>query len=131
MDFLPYLYQMDGTIRKEIFIADDDQVFLQAIEARLTQAGYLVNSALDGQIALVKLRTKKYDLLLLDIMMPYYSGVEILSEIKALYPDVPVIIISALEAQELIFTAFEIGANEFILKPVNLDELLLRIEKFI
>jgi len=118
---------------KRIIVVDDDVIMLQAIKNRLAKEGYQVFATTDAQDALDTLQDEKFDLIISDIMMPYVSGIELLSAIKnakrQINKKIPIIIISALDQQEVILTAFEEGAEDFVKKPINLDELLLRVSK--
>ncbi len=114
---------------KRIIVVDDDVIMLQAIKNRLAKDGYKVFATTDAQDALDTLQDEDFDLIISDIMMPYVSGIELLSAIKQANKKIPIIIISALDQQEVILTAFEEGAEDFVKKPINLDELLLRVSK--
>ena len=117
----------------KILVVDDDPVILKALEIRLTKEGYEVITTLNPNKALEILKDEdegQFDLIISDIVMPYISGIELLSEIKVASPLTPIILISALDQKELILTAFELGAQDFVVKPLNLDELLLRITRY-
>ncbi len=112
----------------KIIVVDDDVIMLQAIKTMLTKHGFQVFATTDAQDALDALEDEHFDLIISDIMMPYVSGIELLSGIKKVKKDMPMIIISALDQQEIILTAFEEGADDFIKKPINLNELQLRVK---
>ncbi len=115
-----------------IIVVDDDTIMLQAIRTMLSKEGYEVFATTDAQDALDTLEEEEFDLVISDIMMPYVSGIELLNAIKKnLKHKVPIIIISALDQQEVILTAFQEGASDFVKKPLNLGELLLRVQKLI
>ena len=113
----------------KIIVVDDDVIMLQAIKNMLTNNGAEVFATTDAQDALDTIEEEDYDLIISDIMMPYLSGIELLSAIKQIKKDIPIIIISALDQQEVIMTAFEEGAEDFVKKPLNLNELLLRVNE--
>ena len=113
----------------KIIVVDDDVIMLQAIKNMLTNNGCEVFATTDAQDALDTIEEEDYDLIISDIMMPYVSGIELLSSIKQIKKDIPIIIISALDQQEVIMTAFEEGAEDFVKKPLNLNELLLRVKR--
>lgn len=114
----------------KIILVDDDVIMLQAIKTMLAKNGYEVFATTDAQDALDSLEEEDFDLIISDIMMPYMSGIELLSNIKKrLKKKVPIIIISALDQDEVILTAFSEGADDFVKKPINLNELLLRVKK--
>ncbi len=116
----------------KIILVDDDVIMLQAIKTMLTKNDYEVFATTDAQDALDSLEEEDFDLIISDIMMPYMSGIELLSSIKKrLKKKVPIIIISALDQDEVILTAFSEGADDFVKKPINLNELLLRVKKIL
>ena len=114
----------------KIIVVDDDLIVLQAMKNMLANNGYEVFITTDAQDAIDTIEEEEdYDLIISDIMMPYISGIELLSSIKKVRKDLPIIIVSALDQKEVILTAFEEGAEDFIKKPLNLDELLLRVKR--
>jgi len=112
---------------------DDDEIILNAMKNMLSKEGYDVETTTDGTKVEGILESSKIDLLITDIMMPFVSGIELLSKIKAeeKYKKLPIIIVSALDQKEVILTAFELGAEDFIKKPVSLDEVIIRVKKAI
>jgi len=115
----------------KILVVDDDPVIIKALEVRLNREGYETTATVNPEKAVAALAQEKFDLIISDIIMPYLSGIELLTQIKASSPTTPIILISALDQKELILTAFELGAQDFVVKPINLDELLLRITKYV
>lgn len=116
----------------KVLICEDEEVMLTALEFRLRKHGFEVILAEDGRKALQKIKEEEPDVLVADIMMPYVTGLEVLHHIRhELKSSLPVIIISALDNQDIVLEAFEIGANDFISKPFKPDELVLRIKLII
>ena len=113
----------------KIIVVDDDVIMLQAIKNMLAKNGYQVFATTDAQDALDTIREEPFDLVISDMMMPYISGIELLGAIKKSNATVPIVIISALDQQEVILTAFQEGAADFVKKPINLNELLLRVKR--
>lgn len=113
-----------------ILVVDDDPVMVKALSTRLSKDGYDVVSTTDPTEALENLKQDQFDLIISDIIMPYMSGIELVTEIKKYGGETPIILISALDQKELILTAFEMGAKDFVVKPINMDELSLRITKY-
>ena len=113
----------------KVLIVDDEEMAIKLIEHQMKSAGYDVLSCTDGREALEIIKNETPDLVISDIMMPFMSGLELLEVIKAENKKVPVILISALDDVEVIQTAIGMGADDFVIKPVNMDELLLRITK--
>jgi DNA-binding response OmpR family regulator len=115
-----------------IFVAEDNPILLQGLGRALTSHGYSVSTAANGEAMLKMLRTQPRvpDLLLLDVMMPGLSGLEVLRSVKedARLSAVPVILITAGTDESLAETALECGAVDVLLKPFRLTELLSRID---
>lgn len=93
----------------------------------LTNAGFGVKSIYTGTEAMTEIRNHAYDLILLDLMLPYKSGDEILKEVR-LFSDVPVIVISAKELVGTKIDLLKIGADDYITKPFDLGEVVARVE---
>lgn len=114
----------------KILICEDEEIMLTALEFRLRKQGFQVVKAEDGKQALKKFNETQPDLVIADIMMPHISGLELIEIFRTEYKSsVPVIVISALEHEEIVLEAFRIGANDFITKPFKPHELILRIKK--
>lgn len=115
-----------------ILIVDDERELLQQLEGFLRVRGCTVLTAASGEEALAALAHAQPALVLLDIKMPGLDGLVTLKKIKALRPDLPVIMMTALEDQSLMAQASALGAYEHILKPFNLTvlgELLAHLKK--
>jgi DNA-binding response OmpR family regulator len=117
----------------KIFIADDDPIVRNFLEALLKDAGYEVFTAPDGEKALSGVRETKPDLVFLDLVMPYRDGFEVCRAIRSTpaVRDVPVIILSMKDREADALKAFELGADDFIRKPFNPLELLARVKKIL
>lgn len=110
-----------------ILIAEDDYHLNRLIYHNLSEKGFNVVACYNGKEALAFLESQKADLLITDIMMPETDGVALVKQLKKEQPDFPVIILTALEAIEDKKICFECGADDYIVKPVDFEELLLRI----
>ena len=113
----------------KIIVVDDDVIMLQALKNMLAKNGYEVFATTDAQDALDSIKEETFDLVISDIMMPFISGIELLNAIKKNDQSLPIIIVSALDQEEVILMAFEGGAEDFVKKPLDLNELLLRVRK--
>jgi two-component system, OmpR family, response regulator VicR len=114
----------------KILICEDEEIMLTALEFRLRKQGFSVVKAEDGQQALNRFLESTPDLIIADIMMPHISGLELIQIIRTKYNSkVPVIVISALEYEDIVLQAFKLGATDFITKPFKPHELILRIKK--
>ncbi len=116
-----------------ILVADDDEDILGALGYVLKQKGYNVEQAKDGAETIVKSRQLKPDLILLDIMMPDFDGFFTCRELKNKEETkrIPIIILTARGEAEDIKTAFKAGANDYLVKPFGMDQLLYRIDEFL
>src|SRR5262245_54773131 len=114
-----------------ILSADDDPVVLQFVSSILVENGYEVFTASDGERAIQEARAVVPDLIILDLIMPYRDGYEVLRVLRESpeTKDVPVIILSAKSKEEDIIRGLEGGAEDFIIKPFNALELVARVRK--
>ncbi len=112
-----------------ILVVDDETNYLTVMEALLGEAGYEVLTAQSGLEALKIAGSTDLDLILTDMKMPRMSGIELLDESHRLYPDLPVIIMTAFGTVEKAVTAMKKGAFDYILKPFKNDEILVTIAK--
>ncbi|MCK4640790.1 MAG: response regulator [Candidatus Marinimicrobia bacterium] len=115
---------MDQTRKKKaVFIVDDDPNNLELLAVKLTQIGYRVITVQSGKDALELINQEKPGLVLLDIMMPEMNGIETLKRIKAIDSDIPVVMVTAVWDNDEAKKTFEIGAYEYITKPVDMEYL--------
>ena len=113
---------------KRLLLAEDDEMLASLLTFRLEKDGYRVDVVHDGKAMKEYLSDSIPDIIVSDIMMPYFSGIELIDHLRnELHSDVPVIIISAAGNEQNVLTAFELGANDFISKPVSPSELLVRV----
>ncbi|WP_024481201.1 response regulator [Cellulophaga baltica] len=114
----------------KLLLADDDQLLASLLDFRLKKAGYKVKVCTDGKSVKKYLETERPDIIVSDIMMPYFSGLEITDYVRnELKLSVPIIILSSAGNEENVLSAFKLGANDFLSKPVSPAELLLRLQK--
>ncbi|HDP26115.1 MAG TPA: sigma-54-dependent Fis family transcriptional regulator [Deltaproteobacteria bacterium] len=116
---------MKGTI----LVVDDDMGHRTMLATLLTGWGYEVEEADDGSSAIERVRGKPYDLILMDIRMVKVSGLEALGAIKELNPAIPVIIMTAYSSIETAIEAMKKGAYEYLTKPLDFDEMRLKMEQ--
>jgi DNA-binding response OmpR family regulator len=116
--------------QKKILIIDDDTNFSFGLRSVLNREGYIVISATTGQEGLQKARTEKIDIILCDVMMPPPNGIKLKIELSE-NPEtagIPFIFLTARMAQADRIAGLGAGADDFFTKPINIDELLNRIE---
>ncbi len=114
-----------------ILVADDDPYNLEVLVAQLTPEGYEVETAGDGQSALhLVMHGPTFDLALLDVMMPKMNGFELTRKIRELkdHIELPILLLTAKSQTEDVLKGFEMGANDYLLKPFARQELLARLE---
>lgn len=116
-------------IKKRILVVDDDESLRWVTQAQLQQSGYEVNAAADGTGALESIQQVPPDLVITDLRMPGMSGLELLKKIKADYPEILVIMVTAFGTVENAVEAMKAGAYDYITKPVNMDELRLIVNR--
>jgi DNA-binding response OmpR family regulator len=121
------------TALAKILIVEDDPVSRKILCESLSRLKHEVHSAHNGIDALEKLGDDKYDLILLDVMMPGLSGYELLKRIRLkLSPEeLPVILVTAKSQLDDIHAGFKAGANDYIIKPFSMDELSIRVENML
>ena len=113
----------------KVLVVDDDQDLRDNLMEVLTENGFSANSAENGEIALEKLQDNRFDLVLLDSVMPVMDGLETLPLIKRTYPKTRVIMLTAFSTVNSAVEAMRSGADDYITKPFKIDELLVAIRR--
>ncbi|SDL28668.1 response regulator transcription factor [Kriegella aquimaris] len=117
-------------VQKKLLLAEDDELLASLLTFRLEKGGYKVSRSKDGKAVKEHLTKEMPDIIVSDIMMPYFSGIELIDFVRnELKSKVPIIIISSAGNEENVLSAFELGANDFISKPVSPSELLVRVAR--
>ena len=111
----------------KILVAEDDRAVRESLERALRLEGYDVETAVDGAAALAAADTSKADLFLLDIMMPYVDGVTVCRTIRNRGIDTPVLMLTARHEVNDRVSGLDVGADDYLVKPFALDELLARV----
>jgi DNA-binding response OmpR family regulator len=114
---------------ENLLIVDDDEVNRDLMSRRFHRAGYYVYTAADAEEALNCMQKSRIDLILLDLMMPRRSGMELLKLLRGKYTplQLPVIMVSALNESSQIVLALTFGANDYITKPIDFSVAIARI----
>ena len=112
-----------------LLIVDDDIAIQMTLRHLLEIEGHAIDVASDGAEAMSRIKEKTYDLILLDRSMPIMSGIDVLHILRATpkYKDLPVFMLTSASVTKEIDEAFEAGAADYILKPVNLDHLIAKV----
>lgn len=111
----------------KILVVEDDRKVASFLEKGLREEGYSVDTAHDGAEGLLKARVHEYDLLVLDVMLPGRSGLEIVRELRHHESAVPILMLTARDDREDIVLGLDAGADDYLTKPFGFDELLARI----
>lgn len=112
---------------RKILIIEDDQEISLMLSSFIRGHGYDTVPIYDGDEAARRMKTQDYDLILLDLMLPCKSGEELMRALRE-YSDVPVIVLSAKSMMETKLEVLRLGADDYIVKPFDLNEVLVRIE---
>lgn len=112
-----------------ILVAEDEEITLNNIIDTFSEEGYSVEGARDGVEALEKAEKGQFDVVITDIKMPRMDGVELMEKVKAKYPDIEVLIITGYGSVSSAVEAIKKGAYDYITKPFDLDDLVIRVKK--
>jgi two-component system alkaline phosphatase synthesis response regulator PhoP len=123
---------MDRQInRGTILIVEDEENLQEALKLNLELEGYEVSCASDGLEALTKLEGELFDLVIMDVMLPEVDGITVTETLRLQHNDVPILIVSAKSSGADRVMGLKKGADDYLVKPFNLEELFLRVEKLI
>jgi len=111
-----------------ILIIEDDPSILRGLQLNLGMEGYTVRSAMDGVAGLEMARTEHPDLVVVDVMLPRLDGLSVVRELRRADPELPVLILSAKGQEGDKVAGLQLGADDYMVKPFGLKELLARIE---
>jgi len=112
-----------------ILVIDDEEIVVRSCLRILGECGYVVEAARSGEDALRKIEDTRYDVLVLDIMMPKMDGMEVLQRVKEAHPDIDVVMITGLSAVGTAVRAMKLGAFDYLPKPFDPDELKLVVQR--
>lgn len=114
-----------------ILLAEDEENLHETLKLNLELEGYTVTSAYNGAEGLKAVQNEYFDLIIMDIMMPEIDGITATENIRLQHNDVPILILSAKSSGSDKVLGLKKGADDYITKPFNLEELMLRVEKLI
>jgi len=121
---------MDNNSYKEskILLVEDEETLAVGLEFNLIEEGYLVEWAKDGREAVSLFESDNFDMIILDIMLPYIDGFEIAEIVRKANPQMPILMLTARTSKGDMVKGLELGADDYITKPFHLKELLLRVK---
>lgn len=114
-----------------VLLCEDDQNLGMLLREYLQTKGYQTDLMPDGEQGLNAFRNNKYDICILDVMMPVKDGFTLAHDIRLINTEVPIIFLTAKNMKEDILNGFKIGADDYIVKPFSMEELLFRMEAII
>ena len=116
-----------------VLVVDDDASIRETVSWILREHGYDVSAVGSAAALFAELEVRMPDLLLLDVMMPEVDGIQVLERLKAdeQWRELPVLMLSALPAEEAMVTTLGLGASDFVRKPFDVEELLLRVRNML
>jgi two-component system, OmpR family, manganese sensing response regulator len=111
----------------KILLVEDDPIQLEPLKAALIKSGHGVDAVLEGETARRLIEERHYDLLILDWMLPQVSGIELCQQYRQMGKSAPVLFLTAKDTIHDKITGLDVGADDYLVKPVNLMELLARV----
>src|ERR1044071_9210391 len=122
---------MDNLTKPSILLVEDEENLHEALKLNLELEGYSVSSAVDGAEALRSVEQEYFDLVILDVMLPEVDGITVAETIRVHNNQVPILILSAKNTSADRVLGLKKGADDYLTKPFNLEELKLRVQKLI
>ncbi len=117
--------------KANILLVEDEENLHDALKLNLELEGYEITSAYDGNEALKAIKDEYFDLIIMDVMLPQMDGVSVTETIRIQNNEVPILILSAKNSSADRVLGLKKGADDYMVKPFNLEELLLRVDKLI
>jgi two-component system alkaline phosphatase synthesis response regulator PhoP len=117
--------------KANILLVEDEENLHETLKLNLEMEGYSVSSAYDGNEAMKMVEEEYFDLIIMDVMLPEMDGISVIENIRLSNNEVPVLILSAKNTGQDRILGLKKGADDYLTKPFNLEELLLRIDKLI
>ncbi len=122
---------MNKIIPIKVLLVEDDQSLGYVIKDNIEQEGLTVDLLEDGELAWEKFNTNQYQICVLDIMLPKMDGFQLAENIRNINAHIPIIFLSAKSMKEDKLKGFQLGADDYMVKPFNIEELILRMKVFI
>lgn len=116
---------------KKLLLVEDEKRLADILKAGFEEHNFFVDLAYDGYVGLNMFKKGLYDLVILDINLPLINGYELCKEIRSVNKEIPVIMLTAMGASENKLTGFEVGADDYVVKPFDFNELMARVKVFL
>lgn len=116
-------------IKYNILLVDDEEIILKSVSFDLKKEGYEVTTAQSGEEAVKRLNDNHFDLVITDLLMEGIDGIQVLKKVKELKPECLVLVLTGYGSMETAIEALRLGAFDYLLKPCNSEELLLRVAR--
>lgn len=110
-----------------ILVVEDEKRIADLLEKGLSEFGFQISLCYDGDMAIRLIKNEKFDLIITDVILPHFNGFELSKIAKSIYPDVPIIMLTALGNTDDKLDGFDSGADDYMVKPFDLRELNARI----
>jgi len=118
-------------VNGRILVVEDDPAISDAVDYALREAGYDVDAVGDGDVALERARHRSYDLMVLDLLLPGRPGIDVCSTLRAEHNDLPIVMLTALDAEADRVHGLDIGADDYVTKPFSIAELVSRVRSLL
>lgn len=119
-------------LSKKIVLAEDNSILAKLLQFKLEKEGYQLLIATNGKEAVNLIENNNPDIILTDIMMPFISGLEVISHVRnKLQMKTPIVVFSSAGQEEMVLNAFNLGATDFMSKPFSPNELIIRIKRLL
>lgn len=115
----------------KILIAEDDPLMMVLIKNQLASENYALSIHTDGRSALETLEAFKPDMIITDILMPFTSGLELISVVRSSGSKIPILVLSAMDQEATVLEALSLGANDFISKPFRPADISVRVKRLL
>jgi DNA-binding response OmpR family regulator len=115
----------------KILLVDDEEEFVTTLAERLELRGLQARAALNGEDALQMIEADTPEIVILDVLMPGLGGLEVLRRIKAQHPKIPVILLTGRGSEKEGIKGMELGAFDYLMKPLNIEDLLKKMQEAI
>ncbi len=116
---------------KKVLVIEDEDLVRKSLEFRLKKDGYQVTPCADGRQGIQAIENGSFDLVLTDLMLPYNNGLEVVSKLKSVSKDTPIIVLSNIGLEHVVLDAFNLGADDYMTKPFSPNELSVRVKRLL